>query len=97
VIASLAFIVWLVFFDVNSLINQAHLSQELSKIRKERAFYIEEINRDKETTRKLMSDLDNLESFAREQYWMKRDNEDVYLIISETEEQHNKRLNIKKE
>ena len=83
-ITALAFIVWMLFFDSNSYISHLRLNKELKKLHEEREFFINEIEMDKEETHKLMSDMDNLERYAREKYLMKRDNEDIYLIIDES-------------
>lgn len=93
VIASLAFLVWLLFFDTNSIINQFRLNKALDKVVKEKEFYIYEIEKDRQTASELKSAVENLERFAREEYLMKRDDEDVYIIIEETEEQKQNRLN----
>ena len=92
VVLIIAFLVWLVFFDSNSLINQHRLNKELAKVQKEKQFYIAEINRDKKTAYNLMSDEDNLEKFAREEYLMKRDNEDIFIIINESKAEKALRL-----
>ncbi len=92
VIVSLAFIIWLSFFDTNSLINQHRLNKALEKVEKERAFYISEIQKDKEIANDLMSNEDELERYAREKFLMKRDNEDVYIIIEESKKEREYRL-----
>ena len=91
-ITIVAFVIWLIFFDANNLINQRRLNKELDKVQQEKDFYISEIKKDRETTHNLMSEQENLERFAREEYLMKRDNEDVYIIIEETKEERDNRL-----
>jgi len=92
IITTIAFIIWMIFFDANSMINQYRLNKALEKVKKEKEFYIQEIKQDKETANGLMSNQDNLEKFAREKFLMKRDNEDVYIIIEENKEQKKERI-----
>ena len=82
IIATVAFLIWLAFFDANRVSTHINLSKELTKVTTEKEFYISEIKKDKQRSEDLLSD-DNLERFARENYLMKRDNEDIYLIIRE--------------
>ncbi|HZI54028.1 MAG TPA: hypothetical protein VFD56_10010, partial [Chitinophagaceae bacterium] len=55
--------------------------QELNKLEVDKGYYIHQIEENKESIFELMSDPANLEKFAREKYHMKKDNEDVFLII----------------
>jgi cell division protein FtsB len=92
IITTIAFIIWMIFFDANSMINQYRLNKALEKVENEKEFYIQEIKQDKETAKGLMSNQDNLEKFAREKYLMKRDNEDVYIIIKENKNIRKERI-----
>lgn len=83
VMTLLIFAIWLLFFDSNSYINQRRLNSALEKVKSEREFYTTEIKRDKKAAEDLKSNTNLLERFAREQFLMKRDDEDVYLIIDE--------------
>jgi cell division protein FtsB len=79
-LVTVAFAVWLVFFDQNNIISQIKLSRKLKEIRQQKEYYLEEIRKNENATDELMSDSAHLEKFAREKYLMKKDNEDVYLI-----------------
>ena len=81
------FIVWVSFFDRNSLISQYRLSQELNRLEKEKAFYIEQIEKDSKATHDLLNNIEVIEKFARENHMMKRDNEDIFLIVRKPAEQ----------
>ena len=87
-LTTVAFIVWLVFFDSNNILNRMKVKDKLNDLKKEKKFYLDEIKHDSILTQKLLSDTVELERFARERYLMKKDNEDVYLIIDTTEDQH---------
>lgn len=80
IIALICFAIWMLFIDRNSIIDQIQMSMELRNIRKEKAYYKNEIAvLDKQE--QAISDKRNLEKIAREKYFMKRDNEDLFLII----------------
>ena len=53
----------------------------LKELRREKAYYIEEIKSDSVKLNELKTNIKNLEKFAREQYLMKRDNEDIFIVI----------------
>jgi len=82
-IAIIAFLVWMTFFDRNSFISQYQLSSTLSDMEDEKEYYQTEFEKDSITLYILEHDKDALEKFARENYLMKKDNEDVFLIITE--------------
>ncbi len=73
------FLVWMVFFDTNSLLIHLELKREIDKLEKQQEFLREEIANDKKIIEKL-SDPEELEKFAREQYYLKKKNEEIYLI-----------------
>ena len=79
----LIFLVWMLFFDNNNFIAQYRLNRTLSELEMEEAYYNTEIAKDRQATFELMTDTLTLEKFGREQYLMKRDNEDIYLIVDE--------------
>jgi cell division protein DivIC len=83
-ITTVAFIVWLVFFDSNNLLMQQDLKNRLKELRLEKKFYLDEIRKDSILTRQLLTDTAALEKFARERYLMKREGEDVFLVVDTT-------------
>jgi cell division protein DivIC len=85
-IASVAFIVWLVFFDSNNVVVQQDLKARLRELQQEKKFYLDEIRRDSILTIQLQADTSALEKFAREKYLMKKDGEDIFLVIDTTGE-----------
>jgi len=82
-IAILAFAVWMLFFDRNSMMYRYKQNRTLNKHEQEREFYLREIQNDSIALHELSSDTQNLIRFAREKYLMKKDDEDIYLIIRE--------------
>ena len=83
IIASLLLVLLLFFNDRNSIINQFKYREQLNKSTKENIFLKEEIAKASKESNELFSNNKNLEKFAREKYLMKRDDEDVYVIIDE--------------
>ncbi|HOW26209.1 MAG TPA: septum formation inhibitor [Bacteroidales bacterium] len=82
-IVSVAFLVWLVFFDQNNIISQIKLSRKLKQLKHQKEYYELEIRNNEKATLELMSDTDQLEKYAREKYLMKKDNEDLFIIEEE--------------
>ena len=74
-----AFVIWMAFFDTNSLLIHMELRKEIKKLEKTQEFLTEEIAKDKEIIEQL-SDPKELEKFARENYYLKKKNEEIYLI-----------------
>lgn len=83
-LASIIFLVWLIFFDRNDIFSQLSYRKELKKLEADKAYYLNEIERNKEDMKVLMSDPEHLEKYARERYLMKQDNEDIFLILSDS-------------
>lgn len=75
-------IYWL-FFSQNTLISQVKLAMQLRELEKEERYYTTEIARVKNDQKELFSGIDQMEKFARENYWMKRDSEDLYIFVED--------------
>src|ERR1700761_158287 len=82
-VVTVAFIVWMIFFDKNDLFSQYQYHQQLSKLKTERDFYIKQTSSVSKDLNELTSDPAKLEKFAREKYLMKKDNEDVFVIVND--------------
>lgn len=79
ILTIVVFAVWMLFFDNNSYVIHRELNKEIDALNDEKEYYKKEIENDQNEINKLSSE-DGLESFAREAYYMKRDNEDIYII-----------------
>lgn len=84
-ITSLVFLVWMLFFDQESFIDQIRMSRTLRGLERQKEYYQHEISTIKEAINVLEHDTTHLERYAREKYFMKKDNEDVFVIIEEEE------------
>jgi len=75
------FVLWIAFFDQNSLLVQRRIKQNIRSLSDEKQYYIDKICSDSIMEYELKTNDNNLERFAREQYFMKSDDEDVYEIV----------------
>ena len=80
ILSFVLFFVWLTFIDTNSLIERTKNIPQVHQLEKDKLYYEKKIQEDHERLQELESDRENLEKFAREQYLMKRENEDIFII-----------------
>jgi len=73
------FIVWMLFFDANSYLIHHELNSDIDALETEKEYYRKEIEKDKKDIKKLSTE-EGLEKFAREEYYMKRDSEEIFII-----------------
>lgn len=85
VIASIGLIAWLIFFDGNDFFTQYSYRKKLNELEKEKEYYTVEIEKSRNELQSLISSKKNLEKFAREKYLMKKDNEDIFVILEKPE------------
>ena len=83
VLIFIPFLVWMLFVDENSYLVHRKFNKEIEDLENTISFYRMKIAEDKVTINKLSDSL-QLERFAREQYLMKKDNEDIYIIEFDT-------------
>ncbi len=83
VIASLIFLVWILFFDENSISRQLQDRRQLSDLHQQKEYYIERIAADNERFEELHKGNAELEKFAREQYYMSKPDEDVFIVVEQ--------------
>ena len=79
-----ALAVWVLFFDKNDLRTQIELRKQVKQLQEERNYYAREIAGITSDIRELTTNPKTLEKFAREKYLMKRDNEDIFVIVTDT-------------
>lgn len=82
-LVTVAFLVWMIFFDKNDLFSQYQYHQQVNKLKQERNFYKSETDKVSKDLDELTSNPEKLEKFAREKYLMKKPNEDVFVIVKE--------------
>ena len=83
IFAFLMFLVWMLFFDRNDIISQIGLKNKLDQMKEDKLYYMEEIEKNKTDLQELITNPKTLEKFAREKYLMKKDDEDVFVLVYE--------------
>jgi cell division protein FtsB len=76
--------VWVALFDKNDIATQWELKQEVKTLQAERNYFANEIRDISSNLRELNTNPLTLEKFAREKYLMKRENEDVFILVNDT-------------
>ncbi|MBI3501164.1 MAG: septum formation initiator family protein [Bacteroidetes bacterium] len=79
-----AVIVWTGFFDKNDFMSQYELKQKLKQLRTDEKYYLDEITKSKTEMKELRTNPADLEKFAREKYLMKKDNEEIFVIVKDS-------------
>ena len=82
VLILILFLVWMVFFDTNSFLFHKELNDDIESMEKNNDSRKKDIENDKILLKKLR-DSNELEKYAREKYYLKKDNEDIYIIEHE--------------
>ncbi len=77
------FALWMLFFDQNNMIEQFKLRRQLNNLKAEKEYYIREMEKAQQEYDELFTNQESLEKFAREKYLMKKDNEDIFVIVPE--------------
>ncbi|UZD22154.1 septum formation initiator family protein [Algoriphagus halophytocola] len=75
------FLSWMIFIDSNNVVNHFQLSRKLGQLQDQKEFYLERKEKIKAEREELMSNPELLEKFAREKYLMKKNTEDLYVIV----------------
>jgi cell division protein FtsB len=79
-ITATAFLVWMTFFDQNDWMTQQETKKQLQDTKEHIHFLTAKTEEMEQDLKRLQSDPQRLEQFAREKYRMKKDNEDLYII-----------------
>ena len=84
-ISAAAFIAWILFFDEKDLFTGYRHIQELNQLQQSKQYYTGQIAREQAELEKLKNNPATLEKYAREKYYMKRDQEDLFLVPEQRE------------
>lgn len=82
-VAGSIFLIWMIFLDSNDFYTQYHLGRQLKSLEQEKEFYQIKIQEVEQERDQLLTNSEALEKFAREQYLMKKDSEDLFVIIED--------------
>jgi cell division protein DivIC len=75
------FLLWMFLFDSSNWIDVYKEYRKIKKFEKEQVYYLEKIENDRKRLNELRTNNENLEKFAREQYLMKKPDEEIFVII----------------
>ena len=84
ILALVAFVVWMTFFDKNNLFVQLDRYREYKTQLESKDYYKKEIAVIRKESDELSSNAASIEKYAREKYMMKKDNEDVFIVPDPT-------------
>jgi cell division protein FtsB len=93
ILTIIVFLLWIVLLDSNNLISRRKEMKNLRKLKADKEYYVQRIEEDKRKLHELKTDDRNLEKFAREQYRMKKADEDLYIVLTPQENRRITRQN----
>ena len=79
ILVLLFFVVWMLFLDNYSYLDHRLLNNQMNELERQKEYYQQEIVKDQKSIKQLQNPLE-IEKFAREKYYMKKDSEDIYII-----------------
>ena len=82
-LTSVLFVLWMLMFDQNNLNERRKNNRDYNQLIRERDYFQKKIEENRKRIQELKTNNDNLEKFAREQYLMKKDNEDIFIIVDD--------------
>jgi len=91
ILAIIIFLLWIIIFDANNLIDRIKQMNNLRKLKQEKEYYIKKIAEEREKLNRLRTDDGYLEKFAREQYLMKKKDEDLFIVLTPEEARKSRR------
>ncbi len=77
----IVFFGWIALFDSNSLIDRVDYISNVKELEKDKKYYKNKITESENRLLELRTNKLNLEKFAREHYYMKKDNEDIFVFV----------------
>ncbi len=83
IIVSVVMLGWLLFFDDSNLVYRYHTETHLNKLEEDQQYYRQRIEEMEIRRQELTGDDEELIRFAREQYLMKKEDEDLFIVVEE--------------
>ena len=77
---TLIFLLFIFFLGENNVLVTHKLKRDVAELNREIELLENDIKRDSAEAESLIGNIDALETYGREHYYMKRDNEDIYII-----------------
>jgi cell division protein DivIC len=85
----LFFSTWMIFLDNYSYFDHRVLDNQIDELEDNKEYYQQEIKKDEDQIKQL-NNPEQIEKYAREKYYMKKDSEDIYIIEFEGDSIENK-------
>lgn len=76
----IALVAMLFFFSDSSLLKRMKYEKEIRELKSQIEYYRQQTEIDRARLNELQSSVENLEKYARENYFMKKENEEVFVI-----------------
>ena len=83
-ITLVAFLAWMIFFDNTSFLVVNELNGDIVKYEHQLAYYKAEYEKNDAFYKKLMNNKDEKEKYARENYFMKKPNEEIFILVADS-------------
>ena len=84
-IVGVAFIIWMLFFDQNSLITHRELDKQIRSLERDESYFQKNLENENEKLKMLQDNPAEIERIAREKFYLKKDNEDIFIIQQEVQ------------
>ena len=91
ILTILVFLVWIILLDPNNLISRVREVRTRNRLEREKEYYMNRIEEDRRKLTELRTSNENLEKYAREQYRMKKPDEDLFIIVTPEQERRIRR------
>ena len=83
-ILGFCFIIWMIFFDQNSLFTHLELDKQISDLERDEAYFKQNLENEDKKLKVLIENPAEIERIAREKFYLKKDNEDIFIIQQDT-------------
>ncbi|MDO5615192.1 MAG: septum formation initiator family protein [Cruoricaptor ignavus] len=80
------FLVWMIFFDSTSFLVINDLNREINKYEDQLDYYKSEYEKNDQFYKRLMNNKNEKEKYARENYFMKKPNEEIFILVVDSTE-----------
>ena len=87
VLVGLVFVVWMIFFDQNSFITHRELDKQIRDLEMDETYFSENLKHENAKLKMLQENPAEIERIAREKFYLKKDNEDIFIIQQEVRKQ----------
>lgn len=87
------FTIWMIFFDQNSLLTHLELNKQIDNLEKDQTYFKHNLENEEQKLKVLTENPAEIERIARENFYLKKDNEDIFIIQQEIQQKTTKNSN----